>query len=111
MAEVINTNGAVIFGDIFTKDILNLSPNQTIEDIPDNFLINKERLKKTYKGNLNIKARINNEILEDDSDIYFHICYPMHIKMTDSQYASWTQKFSNSNTDERIIFIPNKEEG
>ena len=111
MQEIISNNGKIIFGDIIAKDILNLPSNKKIEDIPEFFLVDKNQQQRTYKGELKIKTQINNEELEDSTVIYFHVCYPIHAKMTKEQYSFWTEKFPNSSTDERIIFVPNKEEG
>lgn len=106
MQEITSNNGKVIFGDILTRDILNLSSDKKIEDIPESFLVDKNRQGQTYKGELKVKARINNEELEDSTEIYFHICYSMHVKMTEEQYSSWVERFPNNNQDERIIFVP-----
>lgn len=106
MQEIISNNGKVIFGDILVQDILNLPSNKKIEDIPESFLVDKNRQGQTYKGELKITAQINNEELEDSIEIYFHVCYPMHAKMTEEQYSSWVNRFPNNNQDERIIFVP-----
>lgn len=111
MREITGNDGQVIFGDLLTQDILNLPANVRIEDIPDNFLVNSTAQGKTYKGNLQVNAIINGTNLQNNEDIYFHICYPSHVKMSDDQYTAWTQRFLNHSQDERIIFVPNEQEG
>ena len=108
MREIYSNTGEIFFCNAITKDILNLPPNKTIEDVPENFLVDEITEKETYKGNLKVKAYINGQLLENNADIYFHICYPMHVTMETDTYNQWASQ-SGSGTDERIIFVPDNE--
>lgn len=111
MKEITSDNGQIIFGLPLTRDILGLPANTSLDDVPDNFLVDTAAQKKTYKGNLKVVVRLDGQTIQDNKTIYYHICFPSHVEMSEQQYESWTERFPNHSQDERIIFVPETQEG